>query len=214
MNQNKSLDPRQRINIEPGTRVMIEEEGSKDSDLIPCYVKELVTKDPKHESGIKVICEDGKKGRVKFIGTESTFLNSRELIIKLEKILRKLIVCELTKIDPNWWENKIAPKIKEDINLKLNSGKEIRKQLGIPDYELIEQTNFSHLQQIILSNNWKYFEKIFKDKNATLVKLNELSQYRNPSAHANELTAHIEKKIQVYYDDLIMLIENYQRKKP
>jgi len=210
MNQNKSLDPRLRVNIELGMRVIIEEESS-DSNLVPCYVKEIITKDPKHESGIKVICENGKQGRVKFIGTESAFLDSRELLINLEKKLRKLIVEVLSNEDPNWWENKISPTIKEDIQNKLSSGGEIRKQLGIPEYELIEHTYFSHLPQIILSNNWKYFEKVFKDKNAILVKLNELAVYRNPSAHANELTDHIEKKIQVYYDDIILLIEEYQR---
>ena len=190
---------------------MIEEYESKNSELIPCFVKEIITKDPKHESGIKVICEDGKKGRVKFIGTESSFLDSRELLINLEKKLRKIIVQVLSKEDPNWWKNKISPKIKDEIQEKLSTGGEIKKQLGIPEYELIEETFFSHLPQIILSNNWKYFEKVFKNKNAILVKLNELAVYRNPSAHANELTKHIEKKIQVYYDDIILLIEAYQR---
>ena len=212
MTSQKSLDPRYRINIEPGMRVMIEEENSVNSELVPCYVKEIISSDTMNELGVKVICENDKKGRVKYIGTESCFLNSRQLLIDLEQKLRKIIVEELSKIDPQWWENKIAPSIKLEIEQKLSSGKDQRKQLGVPEYELIGYTNFIHLQQIIGSNSWKYFEKIFKDKNAILVKLNELAVYRNPSAHANELTPHIEKKIQVYYDDIIYLIEDYQRK--
>jgi len=210
--QNKSLDPRLRVNIELGMHVMIEEESS-DSNLVPCYVKEIITKDPKHESGIKVICEDGKKGRVKHIGTEAEFMDSMDLLTSLEKKLRKLIVDELSKGDPNWWKNKISPTIREAIEEKLSAGEKVRKRLQIPDYELIEETFFSQLPDIILAKkNWnKHFSKIFADKNEVLVKLAELTQYRNPAFHSKDLTPHIEKKIQVYYEDLILPIENYYR---
>ena len=150
MNQNKSLDPRLRVNIELGMRVMIEEESS-DSNLVPCYVKEIITKDPRHESGIKVICEDGKQGRVKFIGTETSFMSPMELFTNLEKKLRKLIVNELSKDNPNWWQDKVSPKIREEVEEKLSSGKDIRKRLQIPNYDLIDETFFGHLSQIILS---------------------------------------------------------------
>ena len=43
------------------------------------------------------------------------------------------------------------------------------------------------------------------------VKMSELSQYRNLPAHSKELTTHIEKKIQVYYDDIVLLMEAYHR---
>jgi len=189
---------------------MIEEENSVNTELVSCYVKEIITRDVKHELGIKVLCENGNEGRVKHIGTESSFLSSDDLLHKLEKKLRKVIVKELSEVNPNYWDD-FLPKIKADIEEKLKSGSDQRKQLGIPDYELIQETNFYHLPDIILGNRWKYFEKIFKDKNTIDVKLHELALIRNPSAHSNELTEIIEKKIQVYYDDIIRLIEEYER---
>jgi uncharacterized protein YwbE len=209
MTSEKSLDPRYRINIELEMRVIIEEE--ENSELVPCYVKEIITQDTMNELGIKVICENDKIGRVKHIGTESSFLTSDELLHKLEKKLRKIIVEELSEINPNYWDDLLS-KIKSDIQEKLKYGDDKRKQLGIPDYELIEETNFYHLPDIILGSRWKYFEKIFKDKNSLDVKLHELSIIRNPSAHSNTLPEIIEKKIQVYYDDIIRLIEEYERK--
>lgn len=214
MTSQKSLDPRYLINIELGMRVMIEEENSKNSELVSCYVKEIITLDAMNESGIKVICEDGKIGRVKHIGTETTFMTSMELITILEKKIRHLIAEELSKDDPDWWENKIHPRVREEVNLEKQKGKIYKKVLQIPNYELIEETYFSHFPLILLSDkNWKnYFEKIFHDANALKVKLFELTPYRNLPAHSKDLTPHIEKKIQVYYDDIIHLIEYYQRK--
>jgi uncharacterized repeat protein (TIGR03833 family) len=209
----KTLDPRYRVNIEIGMRVMIEEED-KNSELTPCYVKEIITQDVMNESGIKVVCEDDKIGRVKHIGTETAFMTSMELITNLERKIRYLIAEELSKGDPDWWENKIHPRVQEEVNLEKQKGKIYKKVLQIPNYELIEETYFSHFPLIILSDkNWKnYFEKIFHDANALRVKLSELSPYRNLPAHSKDLTPHIEKKIQVYYDDIVHLIEFYQRK--
>lgn len=212
MNQNKSLDPRLRVNIELSIRVMIKEESS-DSNLVPCYVKEIITKDPKHESGIKVICEDGKKGRVKFIGTETSFMSSMELITNLEKKLRRLIAEELSQDDPEWWKNKIHPDIRERAEDKHSKNLTKKKTLQIPNYEMIEEIDFNDISTILTSKkNWKnHFEKIFHDEKALYVKLDELTPYRNIPAHSKEVTPHIEKKIQVYYDDIIHLIEEYQR---
>lgn len=66
---------------------------------------------------------------------------------------------------------------------------------------------------MILGKRWQYFEKIFKNKNAIDVKLHELATIRNPTAHSNILPEMIEKKIQVYYDDIINLIELYEKSK-
>lgn len=212
MNQNKSLDPRLRVNIELGIRVMIEEESS-DSNLVSCYVKEIISKDPKHESGIKVICEDGKEGRVKFIGTETSFMSSMELITNLEKKLRHLIAEELSQDDPEWWKNKIRPDIRERAEDQHSKNLTKKKTLQIPNYEMIEEIDFNDLTTILtLKKNWKnHFEKIFHDEKALYVKLDELTPYRNIPAHSKEVTPHIEKKIQVYYDDIIHLIEEHQR---
>lgn len=210
MSQN-NLDPRYRINIQEGMRVVIQEE--EDTEWIPCYVKEILSSDPKHEMGIKVRCESGREGRIKKIGTETSYMSSMELISSLEKRIRRLIAEELSKDDPNWWENKIHPRVKEDVDTEKAKNKITKKVLQIPNYEFIEETYFSHFPLILLSDkNWKnYFENIFHDREALRVKLSELSPYRNLPAHSKELTPHIEKKIQVYYDDIVFLIESHER---
>ena len=212
MTSTKSLDHRYRINIEIGMRVMIQEENNL--ELIPGYVKEIITQDPLNESGIKVICEDDKIGRVKHIGTETNFMSTMELITNLEKKLRHLIAEELSADDSDWWENKINPTIRENAELKHSKNLTKKKLLQIPNYELIEETDFPELLSIMTSKkNWKNnFENIFHDEKALFVKLDELAPYRNLPAHSKDITPHIEKKIQVYYDDIIFLIEDYQKK--
>ena len=213
MNSQRSLYGRYRINIELGLRVMIEEQNNSKGDLVPCYVKEIITRDAKHESGILVRCENGKVGRVKYIGTETSFLNPMELITNLEKKLRQLIAKELSSDDPNWWINKINPTIRENAESKHSTNITKKKILQIPNYELIEETEFTDLLVILTSKkNWKnHFEKIFHDEKALYVKLDELAPYRNLPAHSKDVTPHIERKIKVYYDDIIHLIEDYQR---
>ena len=211
----KSLDTRYRINIELGMRVIIEEENSKNSELTPCYVKEIITQDVMIKSGIKVVCEDDKIGRVKYIGTETNFMSPMELITNLEKKLRLLIAEELSSNDSDWWKNKIAPMIRENAELKHSKNITKKKLLQIPNYELIEETDFTELVSVIIAKkNWKnHFEKIFHDDKALFVKLDELAPYRNLPAHSKDVTPHIEKKIHVYYDDIVNLIEQYQRTK-
>jgi len=193
---------------------MIEEEGSDDSEYVPCYVKEIITKDPIRESGIKVICEDGKKGRVKFVGTETSFMGTMELITNLEKKLRHLIAKELSKDGPDWWNN-MHPDVKQRAEDKHSKNIAKKKILQIPNYEMIEEIDFNDLSIILTSTkNWKnHFEKIFHDEKALYVKLDELTPYRNLPAHSKDVTPHIEKKIQVYYDDIVHLIEDYKRTK-
>ena len=207
----KSLDGRYRINIEPGLRVMIKADEA--IDLIPCYVKEILTQDPMHDLGIKVTCEDGKTGRIKHIGTETTCMEPADLISNLEKKLRSLIATELSADDPKWWENKIQPKIRERISISRQTGARAKKVLQIPNYDLIDELYFSEISDIILAKkNWKLnFEKIFHDRDALRVKLHELAPCRNISAHSKVLTVHLRRKIQVYYDDIIPLVEAYER---
>ena len=212
MSKNSS-DPRYRVNIKPGMRVMIQE--SCGSEFIPCYVKEIITGDPKHESGIKVSCEGGRIGRVKYIGTESTYKPPIELITILEKQIRKLIEEILSRHDLDWWNIRIPSTIKNAVEKKLRRGGSQRQKLKIPKYEKIEETDFFQLHMIIgYKKNWSCcFEPIFKEKSQTMKKLKDLATYRNLPAHSKDLTEDIEKKIRDYFDDLILLIEDYYRKK-
>ena len=192
-------------------RVMIQMDDK--ADLMPCYVKEIITRDPMNESGIKVICEDKKMGRIKHIGTEASCTTSMNLISNLEQKLRHIIAQELSRDDPAWWENKIPPVIREGVMSERQKGKAYKKDLQIPHYENIEEVYFSDLYTILSAKkNWRdNFEKIFSDHDMLKVKLSELALLRNLPAHSKHLTPHIEKKIQVYYEDIILLIEDYTR---
>lgn len=214
-----TLSGKYRINIKPGLFVKIEERYKTNSILILGVVKEVITKSPYHDLGILVQLENGIEGRVKEIPDSSSILivdvkTPFELITLLEIKLRKLIVDELSRDDPNWWNNKIKPTIRENAELKHSKNNTKKKLLQIPDYELIEETDFMDLSSMIIADkNWKNnFEQIFHDAKTLFVKLDELSNYRNLPAHSKDITPHIEKKIQVYYDDIVHLIEYYQRK--
>lgn len=205
-------DPRYRVNIRPGLRVMIKEDGSP--DLVPCYVKGIITGDPKHESGIKVLCENGKTGRVKYVGTESVYQTPIELVIILERRIRKLIAEILSHRDPDWWDNHIPGLVREAVEEKQRRGTKRRQELKIPEYARIEETDFSHLHLIIgYKKNWSScFEPIFKEKHRTMKKMEDLASYRNLPAHSKDLTEDIERKIRDYFDDLILSIEDHYRK--
>jgi len=207
-----SSDPRYRVNIKPGMRVMIREDYG--SELTPCYVKEILTGDPKHESGIRVSCEGGKIGRVKHIGTESAYKTPIDLVTVLERRIRRLIVDVLSHRDPDWWDNRIPSVVREAVEEKQRRGVKRRQELKIPEYARIEETDFSHLHLIIgYKKNWSgYFEPIFKEKSQTMKKMGDLASYRNLPAHSKDLTEDIERKIRDYFDDLILLVEDHYRK--
>ena len=207
-----NLDPRYRINIDLGRRVMVEEDGNP--ELIACYVKDIITSDPKHESGIKVLCEGGKIGRVRYIGTESAYKKSMELVMILEKRTRQLIVDVLSKHNSDWWNNHVPNLVKQDVEDKQKRGTKVKQRLKIPEYDKIKETDFFHLHLIIgYKKNWNVlFEEIFRDKSETMKKLDDLTSYRNLVAHGKDLTDDMTKNIREYFDDLILLIECYYRK--
>lgn len=212
MNNKGLQDPRYRVNIKPGMRVTIKVEGNH--ALVPCYVKKIITTDAMNELGVKVSCEDGHTGRVRYIGTETAYMSPMDLITSLETKLRNIIVERLSWNDPDWWENKIHPEIKTKVNYERQKSKVHKQVLQIPNYTLIEEVYFSDLYLILLSKkNWKnHFQEIFLDADTLKVKLSELSSCRNLPAHSKELTEHLKKKIQVYYDDIVLLIEEYKRR--
>jgi len=184
------------------------------SELIPCYVTEILTGDPKRELGIRVSCEGGKIGRVTHIGTESAYKTPIDLVTVLERRIRKLIVDVMSHRAPDWWDNCIPCLVRRAVEEKQRRRVKRRKELKIPEYTRIEETDFSHLYLIIgYKKNWNScFEPIFKEKHQTMKKMEDLASYRNLPAHSKDLTEDIERTIRDYFDDLILLIENHYRK--
>ena len=148
MPQTGSQDPRYAANIRVGMRVMIKEE--QNPDPVPCYVKEIITKDAMNGLGVAVSCEDGRTGRVQRIGTETACMSSVELIKSLETKLRSLIVQELSRDDLDWWDNKIHPTVRQKVTDEKQKGKRYRRTVQIPDYGRIEEVYFSDLHLILL----------------------------------------------------------------
>ena len=192
--------------------VMILEENEKKDRLIPCKVKTKISTDPIVELGVKVECDDGKIGRVKFIGEEAEYREPHDLLILLEKRLRKLIEEVLSKTSDNWWKYRVAEKIREKVKEKDKKYEKLRNRLDIDNFSSLEQTDFVHLQWIITDkDNYTYFKEIFgDDKSAITVKLSELSHFRNIDAHSKELKNLEKQKIQVYFHDIIYQINRYR----
>ena len=214
MTVSKSLDPKYLVNVEIGIDVMILEDNEKENKLIPCTVKKRISTDAIVELGVKVECEDGNIGRVKFIGREAEFREPHELLSLLEKKLRKLIEEILSQTSENWWKDRISKTIQENVELKNTKYKKLRNLLDINEFSSLEQTDFVHLQWIITDkNNYPCFNHIFgEDKSALAVKLFELSHFRNIDAHGKELKNLEKQKIQIYFHDIDYQIRQYYKK--
>ena len=210
----KSLDPKYLVNVEVGMDVMILEDNASKNNLIPCKVKKRISTDAIVELGVKVECEDGKIGRVKFIGEEAEIREPNELLTLLEKKLRKLIEEVLSKTSENWWQDKISKTIQENVELKNEKYEKMRTLLDIGKFSSLEQTDFVHLQWIITDKkNYQYFKEIFgEDKSVIAAKLSELSHFRNIDAHSKELKNLEKQKIQVYFHDIDYQIKKHYKK--
>ena len=214
MTLSKSLDPKYLVNIEIGMDVMILEDNQKDNNLIPCKVGKKISTDSIVELGVKVECEDGKIGRVKFIGEEAEYREPDELLTLLEKRLRTLIEEVLSKTSDNWWQDRISKTIQENVELKNEKYEKLRNLLDVDEFSSLEQTDFVHLQWIITDKkNHQFFKDIFgEDKSAIAVKLFELSHFRNIDAHSKKLKNLEKQKIRIYFHDIDYQMKRYYSK--
>jgi len=210
----KLLDPKYLVNIEIGMDVMILDDNEKENKLIPCKVKKKISTDAIVELGVKVECEEGEKGRVKFIGEEAEYREPDDLLTLLEKRLRKLIEEVLSKTSENWWQSRISKTIQDNVELKNEKYEKLRNLLDIDKFSSLEQTDFVHLQWIITDKkNYQFFKEIFgEDKSAIAVKLFELSHFRNIDAHSKELKNLEKQKIRIYFHDIDYQIKRYYEK--
>ena len=207
-------DPRYLVNIEIGMDVMISDGYRKEENFIPCKVMKKISTDAKVELGVMVECENGKIGRVKFIGEEAEFREPNDLLTLLEKELRVLVKKVLSKTSENWWQDRISKTIQEKVELKNEKYKKLRELLDIDEFTSLEQTDFIHLQWIIIDKkNYSFFKKVFgEDMSAIHVKLSELSHFRNINAHSKELKNLEKQKIRVYFHDITYQIKQYYEK--
>ncbi|WP_162427937.1 Swt1 family HEPN domain-containing protein [Pontibacter pudoricolor] len=119
---------------------------------------------------------------------EQAFKNEAKIMAKhyevfycLERSIRSLVIQLLSeKYGENWWEEKVKPDIKANVenNIKreADSGHTQRSE------EKIDYTTFGELTQIV-SSNWEAFELIFRSQRAFSRIMTSLNLLRGPIAH-------------------------------
>jgi len=103
-----------------------------------------------------------------------------ELFYCLEKSIRSLIAETLESAHgENWWETKVPPDIKKNVND--NMQKEIDSGVTQRSEDEIDYTTFGELGEIV-KNNWDNFPMFSSQKAFTKI-MNSLNTLRSPIAH-------------------------------
>ncbi len=128
-----------------------------------------------------------------------------EVFYCLERSIRSLVVQLMTaKHGENWWEDKVNPEIKKNVdgNIKREeeSGFTQRSELKI-DY-----STFGELNQIVTSN-WDAFTDLFRNPRAFQKIMTSLNLLRGPIAHCCPLAADEIVRLEITVKDWFRLME-------
>ncbi len=123
-----------------------------------------------------------------------------ELLRRLEGALRGVIEESLSRVSPNWWNERILGDVRERA--------EKRKQQSGSDLHPIHYVDFSDYVKIIRKrDNWRdAFHKVFKDEESISVKLRELEPIRNALAHSRPLPKGSLERLRVNAKDILWLM--------
>jgi hypothetical protein len=123
--------------------------------------------------------------------------NSVRVVIK--RILEK-------KHGKNWWQQRVAKPVRDTVVERMN--KEAKQPWhGKRGQHEIFYSDFSDLKKIIIKN-WDDFREIFPSQAWISQKLDELEHPRNVIAHHNPLSPEDKKRIELYFSDLISLLQS------
>jgi len=127
----------------------------------------------------------------------------------MEKTFRELIVKVLDLSEP-WTKDKIP----SDIIRKVTEQRQKNNILDDVEVPLINELDFTHYKEIFIYNaNWQLFKDVFVDRPGLETKLTELAPIRNVIAHHKRAITETEsKRVDVYFDDIMKLITNYEGK--
>lgn len=125
-----------------------------------------------------------------------------ELVRKLEGALRGLIEESLSRVSPNWWNERVPDDVRER--------SEKRKQQSGTGLHLIQYVDFpDYLKIIRRKDNWRdTFHKVFKDEESISVKLRDLEPIRNALAHSRPLPKGSLERLRVNAKDILGLMNN------
>ena len=128
-----------------------------------------------------------------------------EVFYCLERSIRSLVVqLMFEKYGENWWEDKVNPEIKKNVDANIKreeeSGFTQRSELKI-DY-----TTFGELGQIVTSN-WDAFTDLFRNPRAFQKIMTSLNLLRGPIAHCCPLAADEVLRLEVTVKDWFRLME-------
>ncbi len=125
-----------------------------------------------------------------------------ELLRKLEVALRGRIEESLSRVSPNWWDERIPGDVRE------RAGK--RKQQSGTGLHPIQYVDFPDYVKIIRrKDNWRdAFHKVFKDEESISVKLRELGPIRNALAHFRPLPKGSLERLRVNAKDILGLMNS------
>ena len=127
----------------------------------------------------------------------------------MEKTFRELIVKVLDLHEP-WTKDKIP----SDIIRKVTEQRQKNNILDDVEVPLVNELDFTHYKEIFIYNaNWQLFKDVFVDRPGLETKLTELAPIRNVIAHHKRAITETEsKRVDVYFDDIMKLITNYEGK--
>lgn len=128
-----------------------------------------------------------------------------EVFYCLERSIRSLVVqLMFEKYGENWWEDKVNPEIKKNVdnNIKREeeSGYTQRSELKI-DY-----STFGELGQIV-TGNWEAFADLFRNTRAFQKIMTSLNLLRGPIAHCCPLAPDEALRLEVTVKDWFRLME-------
>jgi hypothetical protein len=109
----------------------------------------------------------------------------------LERKLREVVSTNLSTISDDPYRDFIKDRIKEEIDRKIFSDMKKSPHLTFADFESfdkkLEKLTFGELANIIYGGKaWPAFEKVFKNKQQLIKRIDQLIPFRNKFAHNND----------------------------
>lgn len=157
------------------------------------------------------ITSNGNQSLQDHTSDESAFMsNAYRLLFILENTMRNFIETKLIEYYKNdWWDKGITLVIKNESVDKRK--KELKEGWKVSEKNSeIQFLDFTDIEKVIRKNWKECFESYFHDEDKVYSKLMMLENIRNSIAHTRTLTIDSMNRLQLYYDDLMNLMNSNQ----
>ena len=121
------------------------------------------------------------------------------LIYCFENSVRDLIQARLSESDPDWWDNSIPRKVKDNAETRFEDAKKNSWLEGV-DQDLLGFVDFGGLCDIIV-NRWNDFEDLIPSQHWLKQRFDEMERARNFIAHNRMLSADEFRRLEMYVGD-------------